>query len=184
MYDAKLVGAEKTLGQTTAVAINGIGIQGPNDAGDVSIDEAGFILACGGHVTPPLGNSSYHYSQRTERSAKKHHHARHHLNDDTPNGPPLYHFHKSPECLSPFKNASIGVEHGAKPFIHAKLIGWAIDGFGVYAYQDIDGTAPVVDECGGHFGPVDESGDVVYHYHQQTNCTVPLSLSRPIPWQM
>ena len=30
--------------------------QGPNDAGDVSIDEAGFQLACGGHVTPPTTN--------------------------------------------------------------------------------------------------------------------------------
>ena len=159
MYDAKSVGAEKTLGPSTAVAINGIGIQGPNDAGDVSIDEAGFILACGGHVTPPLGNKTDHHPKphRDPRPPPP----------PAPGGPPLYHFHKSPECLSPFKNASIGVEHGAKPFIHAKLIGWAIDGFGVYAYQDIDGAAPVVDECGGHFGPVDESGEVEYHYHSR-----------------
>ena len=30
--------------------------QGPNDAGDVSIDEGGFQLTCGGHVTPPTTN--------------------------------------------------------------------------------------------------------------------------------
>ena len=41
-----------------------------------------------------------------------------------------------------------------------------MDGFGVYAYQDIDGATPVVDECGGHFGPVDETGKVLYHYHR------------------
>ena len=41
-----------------------------------------------------------------------------------------------------------------------------MDGFGVYAYQDVDGAAPVVDECGGHFGPVDETGKVLYHYHR------------------
>ena len=41
-----------------------------------------------------------------------------------------------------------------------------MDGFGVYAYQDVDGTAPIVDECGGHFGPVDETGKVLYHYHR------------------
>ena len=42
MYEAALVGAEKDSGPATAVAINGIQIQGPNDAGDVSIDEGGF----------------------------------------------------------------------------------------------------------------------------------------------
>ena len=31
--------------------------------------------------------------------------------------------------------------------------------------KDVDGAAPVVDQCGGHFGPVD-SGEVVYHYHR------------------
>ena len=47
----------------------------------------------------------------------------------------------------------------------SQLTGWAMDGFGIYAYQDIGGAAPVVDQCGGHFGPVD-TGEVVYHYHR------------------
>merc|ERR1719499_2270906 len=81
-------------------------------------------------------------------------------------GPPLYHYHKSPECLAPFRNASIGFDHGARPYNHAQLMAWANDGFGIYAYQDIDGSAPVVDECGGHFGPVD-TGEVLYHYHSR-----------------
>eukprot|EP00116_Pleurobrachia_bachei_P013959 sb/3474221/ len=42
-----------------------------------------------------------------------------------------------------------------------------MDGFGVYTYQDVGGAAPVVDECGGHFGPID-TGEVVYHYHSRT----------------
>ena len=69
------VGAAKDMGPAIGVAINGINIQvktcifvsnspwssslnhqGPNDAGDVSIDEGGFQLACGGHVTPPTTN--------------------------------------------------------------------------------------------------------------------------------
>ena len=49
--------------------------------------------------------------------------------------PPLYHYHKSPDCLAPFKNASIGFAHGAQPYSHAQLTGWALDGFGIYAYQ-------------------------------------------------
>jgi len=145
MFDAAPTGGEKDLGPALGVAINGINIQGPSDAGDVSIDEGGFQLACGGHVTPPTES----------------------LVGAGPHGtPPLYHFHKSPECLMPFRNASLGVGHGAQPYRHAQLMGWANDGFGIYAYQDVGGAAPVVDECGGHFGPVD-SGEVVYHYHSR-----------------
>ena len=55
---------------------------------------------------------------------------------------------------------------GGTPYQHAELIGYAIDGFGIYGYQDVGGAAPIVDECGGHFGPVDDTGDVVYHYHR------------------
>ena len=87
----------------------------------MSIDEGGFQLACGGHVTPPTTNLD--------------------MPGPGPGGsPPLYHYHKSPDCLAPFKNASIGFAHGAQPYIHAQLTGWALDGFGIYAYQvDSDG---------------------------------------------
>ncbi|XP_063693509.1 uncharacterized protein LOC134825283 [Bolinopsis microptera] len=146
MYDATKVGGAKTNGAAQGVAINGIAIQGPNDAGDVSIDEAGFQLPCGGHVTPPMGNS--------ETTGK------------VPAGPPKYHFHKSPECLSPFTDASKGLAAGGEPLKHGKLMGWAMDGFGIYTYQDVAGVAPVVDECGGHFGPTD-TGEVKYHYHSR-----------------
>ena len=95
-----------------------------------------------------------------------------------PAGPPLYHFHKSPECLAPFLNASIGAGHGALPFDHGKLVGWAMDGFAVYSYQDWGGAAPIVDECGGHFGP-DETGKVTYHYHSRTYVPYHLACQGP-----
>ena len=76
-------------------------MQGPNDAGDVSIDEAGFQLACGGHVTPPTENIQGPPGA-------------------PPGSPPLYHYHKSPECLAPFLNASIGFDHGAQPYSHGQ----------------------------------------------------------------
>lgn len=76
MYDGTRVGGEKTVGPAAGVAINGISIQGPNDAGDLSIDASGFQLTCGGHVTPPMGN----------------------LNTTTPGPkvPPKYHFEIHP----------------------------------------------------------------------------------------
>ena len=52
------------------------------------------------------------------------------------------------------------------PLSRRQLMGWALDGFGIYSYQDVGGAAPVVDECGGHFGPVD-TGAVEYHYHSR-----------------
>ena len=152
MYDATLVDAAKTVGVAVGVAINGIGIYGPNDAGDISIDEAGFQLACGGHVTPPEGNA-----QVTGASS-----------------PPKYHFHKAAECLKPFTDASKGIAAGGEPYEHAQIMGWALDGFGIYAYQEKGGGIPIVDECGGHFGPVD-TGEVVYHYHSRV--IVPYTLA-------
>jgi len=130
MYDADTVGGEKNIGASTGVAINGIGIRGPNNVGDVeSIDEADVQLSCGGHA------------------------------HSGPTGTPLYHFHKSPECLEPFENASRGEEHG-------QLIGWAMDGFKIFSDQDVEGAEPIVDQCGGHFGPTD-TGQIEYHYHSR-----------------
>lgn len=157
MYDASKVDAELPAKAAAGVAINGIGINKPTDAGDLSIDGAGFQLTCGGHVTPPLAGNS----------------------GSGPSGPPQYHYHKSPDCLQPFRNSAIEVSAGGKPYQHAELIGWAIDGFSIYAYQDVGGAAPIVDECGGHFGPVDDSGDVVYHYHSRTSVPYHLGCQGP-----
>jgi len=44
---------------------------------------------------------------------------------------------------------------------HAPMIGYAIDGFGIYALLDKNGKEPIgLDECGGH---VDDIRG--YHYH-------------------
>lgn len=44
---------------------------------------------------------------------------------------------------------------------HAPMIGYALDGFGIFAHLDLEGNAPIpLDECGGHF---DEKRG--YHYH-------------------
>jgi len=138
------------MGATVGVALNGVTIQGPNDAGAVNVDEAGFQLMCGGHVTPPV--DAY----------------------------PLYHYHKPADCTPPFKAAAIPVSHGGTPHQHSDLYGYANDGFGIYAYNDLAGSAPVLDECNGHFGPVSEnSSEVVYHYHATTTTPYHLACQGP-----
>ena len=48
-----------------------------------------------------------------------------------------------------------------QPDTHAQMIGYAIDGFGIYALLDKAGNKPKdLDECGGHFDNVRG-----YHYH-------------------
>ena len=148
---------EKNMGPAVGVAINGINIQGPNDAGAVNVDEAGFQLMCGGHVTPPVSTGSLA-------------------------NPPLYHYHKAPDCLEPFKNASIPVAHGGNANRHGLIMGYANDGFAIHTYQDIGGAAPVLDECGGHFGPTDDDdleNSVTYHYHATTYTPYHLACQGP-----
>ena len=44
---------------------------------------------------------------------------------------------------------------------HAPLIGYAMDGIGLYAHKDADGNIPNdLDDCGGHYDEVRG-----YHYH-------------------
>lgn len=81
-----------------------------------------------------------------------------------PIGPgPQYHYHKASTC-----------DHIETPGEHGPLLGYANDGFGIYGFQDIDGTAPVVDECNGHFGPVTSNlSHVTYHYHAHESYVMP-----------
>jgi len=149
------------IGPAVGVALNGVVIQGPNDAGAVNVDEAGFQLMCGGHVTPPV------------------------------NSWPQYHYHKPADCTPPFKQQAIPVSHGGTPHTHGGLYGYANDGFGIYTYTDVDGAAPVLDECGGQFGPVPPAGlnstqwghpstwDVKYHYHASTATPYHLACQGP-----
>ena len=52
----------------------------------------------------------------------------------------------------------------------------------MHAYADVGGAAPVLDECGGHFGPTaDGAGDetVTYHYHATTYTPYHLACQGP-----
>jgi hypothetical protein len=162
MYEAVDRGS-KTCFATTAVHLNGNSIQAPNDAGAINVDVAGFQLMCGGHVTPPV--------QALPAQAAV----------SVPVMPPMYHYHKAPDCTPEFLSHSVPVDHNGTAKRHGLLFGYALDGFGLYGYEDIGGFAPVLDECGGHFGPVDDDHlDVVmYHYHATTYSPYHLACQGP-----
>jgi YHYH protein len=83
---------------------------------------------------------------------------------DTCDGHPqvsgVYHYHNASGCV-----ADIHDKHS-----HSALIGYAIDGFGIFG-NDGDGGKPLtnadLDECHGHIGEVMWDGKVtkIYHYH-------------------
>jgi hypothetical protein len=149
MYEV-LGNGSKTFGATQASHLNGNSIQGPNDAGAINVDVAGFQLACGGHVTPPVQG-------------------------------PQYHYHKAPDCTPQFKPRAVPTDHNGTAKKHGLLFGYALDGFGLYGYEDIGGSAPVLDECGGHFGPTDDDklDEIVYHYHATTYSPYHLACQGP-----
>lgn len=69
-----------------------------------------------------------------------------------------YHYHSLSECLP---DGGTG---------HSALIGYAMDGFGLYGYRGEDGETLAngdLDECHGHIHAIEWDGEtrVMYHYH-------------------
>lgn len=62
-----------------------------------------------------------------------------------------YHYHIAPVCL---------VEHLAEDSDGILPIAYAMDGFPIYGFTNVDGVTPDLDECNGEF---DDDGN--YHYH-------------------
>ena len=78
---------------------------------------------------------------------------------------PLYHFHKASTCLMD-DMADIKYHERDTSSSHSDLVAYANDGFGIYGFYDLNGSHPIVDECNGHFGCLDDECSVVeYHYH-------------------
>ena len=71
-----------------------------------------------------------------------------------------YHYHSLSACL-----ADTGARNS-----HSKLLGWALDGFGIYGYRGVGGavmTTATLDVCHGHTHTISWRGRSVrmYHYH-------------------
>lgn len=72
-----------------------------------------------------------------------------------------YHYHDYSDCL---------VDTNSGPNGHSDLMGYALDGFGIYGLNEVEGvnlTSTDLDECHGHVGEVMWDGKLteIYHYH-------------------
>lgn len=72
-----------------------------------------------------------------------------------------YHYHDEPSCVADTNSGPNG---------HSDLLGYALDGFGIYGNSESSGvtlTSSDLDECHGHVGPIEWDGKIVemYHYH-------------------
>ena len=135
------IGVGMAVHNTGIVFMQGTEVDGMNvDVGFTATDGGFPMDECGGHVTPPLGLLGDGTIARSIGVSSA-----------------LYHFHKAPMC-----HTSTDSETG-----HSTQEGWAADGVELYGPHDVNGTAPVLDECNGHFGPVPDGGadPVTYHYH-------------------
>ncbi len=86
-----------------------------------------------------------------------------------------YHLHFGAEEMNNVLAAYNITEVSCSNFIQdeSALIGFAKDGFPIYASKDSDGSAPTdLDECQGHTCATDEFPVGVYHYHV-TSTTAP-----------
>jgi len=78
---------------------------------------------------------------------------------------PQYHYHKASTCLMD-DMADIAYHAEDTKSSHSDLVAFANDGHGIYGFYDLDGAKPVVDECNGHFGCLDDDcSRIEYHYH-------------------
>lgn len=83
-----------------------------------------------------------------------------------------YHYHAAPTCLMATKPASYWNTHP---------LGWALDGFAIYGYNDPDGNPAARDGlCGGNTGPV-SNGPAGYSYHVTEASPYVLSCFRGTP---
>ena len=83
-----------------------------------------------------------------------------------------YHYHAAPVCLMATKAASYWDTHP---------LGWALDGFGIYGYNDADGKPASRDGvCGGNTNPV-SNGPQGYKYHVTDASPYVMSCMRGVP---
>ena len=86
--------------------------------------------------------------------------------DGHPDGAEFYHYHDIPSCLL---DAAGTNEDGTTKMQSATLVGYALDGFGIYVERDAQGNLPTnadLDECHGRTSLVTFNGEeqAIYHY--------------------
>merc|ERR1719445_1036490 len=78
---------------------------------------------------------------------------------------PQYHYHKASTCDMD-DMVDIAYHRRDLDSSHSDLVAYANDGHGIYGFTDLKGAKPVLDQCSGHFGCLDDDCKTIeYHYH-------------------
>ncbi|MEP0545335.1 MAG: YHYH protein [Rhodothermales bacterium] len=102
------------------------------------------------------------------------------------------HWHLGPEEANNVLDANgiTDVRCTAVPQSTTALIGFAKDGYPIYASQDAAGMPSDLDACGGHTSTTADYADEVYHYHVSStdapnvpSCVVGASVRQPFQFQ-
>lgn len=93
----------------------------------------------------------------------------------------VYHYHGKSPCI----------DDPAGIWDHSGLVGYALDGFGIYGFRAEDGhvlSTDELDECHGHFGTIDWDGTEgeMYHYHATPDYPYTFSCFKgtPVNWSL
>ena len=97
--------------------------------------------------------------------------------DGHPQASSVYHYHSVSDCVLEDLDSGTG---------HSNLVGWALDGFGIYGNRGEDGEelfSADLDECHGHTHEVKFNGEVqeIYHYHATVDYPYTLGCYRGTP---
>ncbi|MEO1084887.1 MAG: YHYH protein, partial [Acidobacteriota bacterium] len=89
----------------------------------------------------------------------------------------VYHYHGKSPCVD---------DPAADELDHSGLVGYALDGFGIFGWRGEDGDVlsnADLDACHGHVGEVEWDGELVeiYHYHATPEYPYTLSCFRGTP---
>lgn len=104
-----------------------------------------------------------------------------------------YHLHFAPQEMNNVLAAHNITEVSCTNFSQSEtaLVGFAKDGFPIYASKDSDGTLPSdLDSCNGHTAPTADFPDGIYHYHASSTeapnvpaCLVGVSANNAFTYQ-
>lgn len=84
-----------------------------------------------------------------------------------PDGQEMYHYHDVPSCI---RNAATG---------SSTLVGYALDGYGIYVERDSKGNLPTnadLDACHGRTSPVEWNGKLTTIYHYDATLEYPYTI--------
>eukprot|EP01047_Picozoa_sp_COSAG01_P012188 COSAG01_NODE_543_length_15700_cov_50.208961_9_plen_439_part_00 len=173
----------KKYNRVHGLGIDGVTIQGPREAGGLSLLEANIVKdECNGHCTPGMSDARYHYHMSPQCAWSADNEAGEHYTETPGQHSPMLGWEFDGFALyghqdqgGPGTACTVTCDDAGEDCSDSCAAGSACHcGGGSWTGMDFCRTTgdtgtcenrPVTDECNGHFGPTAANASLVYHYH-------------------